>query len=219
MPTTDDPLQHVPSKRVARRDPENSRRTLIRATLDTIAESGITDTSVSKIVDHAGLSRGMIHLHFGGKQQLLAAAAQEFAEAYFTEMDQYVSRAGNDPEAIVRAVIQADLSDALMNEKSTRIWHAFRGAARGNEGIAKHSSTRDRRLRRMIETALRNIAEDSGAPDAEAIAHEATLGLLALLEGMWVDYLTNAPAFSRQAAKSIIMRFMNGLFPDHFCSD
>lgn len=205
--------------RSSKRDPENSKLALIAATLDTIAEIGITDTSISKIIDRAKLSRGMIHLHFGGKNQLLTAAAKAFGEAYFDELDGQIAHASDDPERLILAVIQADLSAPIMNERSTRIWHAFRGAASTNDGIAQYSSTRDKRLRATLHTAFRTIAEDYVTEDTSTLARDATFGLLVLLEGMWVDYLTNAHAFSRNIAVSIIRRFLNGLFPNHFRQD
>lgn len=204
------------SGRLTKRDPDSSRRALIAATLDTIAEIGITDTTVSKIIQRANLSRGMIHLHFGGKNQLLAAAAKSFAEEYFTEMDRLVQQAGSDPESIIMAVIQADLGDVLMTERSTRIWHAFRGAANTNDSIAVYSSTRDKRLRTTVHSAFKAIAKDYGESDDSNLARDATFGLLVLLEGMWVDYLSNANEFSREVATSIIRRFIKGLFPHHF---
>lgn len=219
MHATGEPVQRPEPKRLAKRNPENSRRILITATLDTIAESGITDTSVSKIVERAGLSRGMIHLHFGGKQQLLAAAARAFADAYYKELDRHIALAEPDPETVLRAVIRADLGKALLNERAVRIWHAFRGAAPTSEGIARFSSTRDRRLRNIIERSLREIGTGYGPACDPQLVQAATLGLLALLEGMWVDYLSNGRAFSRDAANVIILRFMKGLFPNHFGPD
>ena len=46
--------------RPARRNPEASRRALIEATLDCIAEDGIAETSVSRIIERAGLLRPSI---------------------------------------------------------------------------------------------------------------------------------------------------------------
>lgn len=204
------------ARKPAKRDPETNRGALIRATLDTIAESGISDTTVSNIIQRAKLSRGMIHLHFGGKEQLLGAAAEAFGQQYYRELDSYVARAGDDPEAIVMAVVQADLSEGVMNERSTRIWHAFRGAAPTHTDIAHYSSTRDKRLRATLHGAFKTIARDYGEAGDSVLARDATFGLLVMLEGMWVDYMSNADAFSREVATSIIRRFIKGLFPDHF---
>ena len=131
-------------------------------------------------------------------------------------LDQRIKDAGDDPEAIIMAVVRADLSEALMNERATRIWHAFRGAASSNEGIAAYSSTRDKRLRDTIHTAFKKIAASYDQGDNATLSRDATFGLLVLLEGMWVDYLSNANAFSRDVAISIVRRFIAGLFPDHF---
>ena len=204
------------AKRTTKRDPESSKRRLIEATLDTIAEIGITDTTVSKIIERADLSRGMIHLHFGGKSQLLTAAAKSFSEVYFSELDRFIRDADDDPESVIIAVVKADLSDALMNERSTRIWHAFRGFASSDASVAVYSSTRDKRLRALIHSAFEKIASDYGEEENSDLARDATFGLLVLLEGMWVDYLTNANAFSRNVAISIFRRFIAGLFPHHF---
>jgi len=206
----------TPHRRTARRDPEGSKAALIQATLDTIAEIGITETTVSRIINRAGLSRGMIHLHFGGKDKLLIAAVKATSEAYYKEVDRRVAMAGNNPANIVMAVIEADLSEELLNEKTVKIWHAFRGVASTNAEIAQYSSTRDKRLRRIIRSAFDEIARAEGQDNAPRLASDLTFGTLALLEGMWVDYMSNHDIFSRKTAISIICRFLAGPFPHHF---
>ena len=203
-------------KRAARRDPEGNKAVLIQATLDTIADIGITETTVSRIIDRAGLSRGMIHLHFGGKDQLLVAAVKATSMVYYQEVERRISQAGNKPADIILAVIEADLSEALLNEKSVKIWHAFRGEAITNAGIAQYSSTRDKRLRDIIRSAFDQIAKQEGLDNGHILARDVTFGTLALLEGMWVDFMSNQEVFSRKAAISIICRFLAGPFPRHF---
>ncbi len=203
-------------KRPSKRDPENAKRVLIRATLDTIAEIGITDTTVSKIIERAGVSRGMIHLHFGGKGMLLTAAAKFVSEEYYQEVDRRIQQAAKNPEAIIMAVIHADLSEVLMNTRSTRIWHAFRGIAGSNASIAVYSNTRDKRLRHLIRAAFDTLAKEYDQDEHATRARDATFGLLVMLEGMWVDYLSHPNEFSREVATSIVRRFMAGIFPRHF---
>lgn len=202
-------------KRGTKRDPEANKRLLIKATLDTIADIGITDTSVSRICERSGLSRGMIHLHFGGKDKLLAAAAQQFSAEYYTDMDR-LTDLGPDasPEDRIMAIIRADLSDVLLNPRSTKIWHAFRGVASSRPSIARYSSAQDEILVDTLRSAFQEIAERNGLdPD---LADDATSGTLALLEGMWVNYLTDMQGFSREGAVALIRRFLGGLYPDCF---
>ncbi|SPH24258.1 HTH-type transcriptional regulator BetI [Defluviimonas aquaemixtae] len=198
------------------RHPERNRQVLIAAALDSIAEHGITDTTVSRIIERAGLSRGMIHLHFGGKDNLLVAAAEAFSREYYDEMERQLAGKEGDPAALIMAVVRADLSEEILNGRSAAIWHAFRGRANAHEGIARYSDTRDRRLRGMIREAFVALAEANGITDGVTVARETTYGTLALLEGMWTDYLSHPKAFSRKDAERIIARFLAGIFPRHF---
>ncbi|MFN3209371.1 MAG: TetR family transcriptional regulator C-terminal domain-containing protein [Roseovarius sp.] len=195
------------------RQPENNRRLLIEATLDIVAAHGISETTVSRIIERAGLSRGMIHLHFAGKNNLMAAAAEAYNTAYYEEMERQIDGHSDDPVALLWAVVRADLSPQLLNGRSVRIWHAFRGVASVNPDIARFSDTRDLRLRKMLRGAFEAIAVTEGADDALMLSREATYGTLAMLEGMWTDYLTHMNEFSRADAEKIIFRFLSGLFP------
>lgn len=201
------------------RDPRRHRQVLLKATLDSLAEVGIAETTVSAIIHRAGLSRGMIHLHFGGKDGLLAAAAAAFSDEYYAEMDRQLARASGDPVEVILAVVRADLSPEILNERSVAIWHGFRGAARNNPEIARFSNTRDKRLRSMVCDAFDALLTEFSPNEDSIIANEVTLGTLALLEGMWVDYMTHPNAFSRETAARIIARFLNGIIPNSFKID
>ncbi|MFU1477964.1 TetR family transcriptional regulator C-terminal domain-containing protein [Roseovarius sp. C7] len=198
------------------RQPVKNRLLLIEATLDTIATHGITETTVSRIIDRAGLSRGMIHLHFGGKDNLLVAAAQAFNEAYYDEMERQVSGLGDDPTEIVMGVVRADLSAALLNERSAKIWHAFRGVASANPDIARFSDTRDYRLRQTLRQVFDRIVREEGREAEQTLARDATYGTLVMMEGMWTDFLTHMSGFDRGEAERIVRRFLKGLFPSSF---
>ncbi len=198
------------------RQPEKNRQLLIDATLDTIAIHGITETTVSRIIERAALSRGMIHLHFGGKDNLLVAAAQAFNEAYYDEMERQMAGLPDAPAETVMAIVRADLSAELLNERSAKIWHAFRGVASANPEIARFSDTRDFRLRQTLRQVFDRIADGEGHAADSRLARDATYGTLVMMEGMWTDFLTHMDAFDRTEAERIVRRFLTGLFPDSF---
>ena len=217
MEISDKSVDEKTRKRASKRDPKVHKQVLIKATLDTIAEIGITDTSVSRIVERAGLSRGMIHLHFGGKDKLLTAAAQQFSADYYADMDRLTDLGPNaSAEDRVMAIVRADLSEVLLNPRSTKIWHAFRGVASSHEGIARYSSTQDEKLVATLRLAFSELAGDCDS--TATLTEDATNGTLALLEGMWVNYLTNMDGFSREGAVALIRRFLSGLFKQSFNS-
>jgi TetR/AcrR family transcriptional repressor of bet genes len=204
----------MPGKREQNR--EQNRQALIEAVLDSVSEKGISETSVSEIIQRAGLSRGMIHLHFGGKDNLLAAAAQSSSEEYYDGLEALLQAGGDSPQERIEMIVRGDLSEPVLNRRNVSIWYAFRGEARNRTAIAEYSDTRDARLRNMILDAFTRIVRETGGKDAALAARDATHGTIALMEGMWTDYLLHPDRFDRDEALRIVFRFLAALFPAHF---
>ncbi len=195
---------------------EQNRQALIDATLDSIAEIGIAQTSVSEIIRRANLSRGMIHLHFGSKDNLFIAAVMQTGEVYYEHLEKFLANAGNPAQKRLAAIVDCDLDKKVLNKRSISIWYAFRGEAREGNAISNYTDTRDKRLNTLIYKLCRELADIEGIAEPALVARDATHGTLALLEGMWTDFLLHPNAFDRKRAKRIIFRFLSALFPMHF---
>lgn len=195
---------------------ERNRLTLIEAVLDSVAEKGISETSVSEIIQRAELSRGMIHLHFGGKDNLVDEAARYSSEQYYNGIYSLLETTGQTGQEHIEMIVRGDLSENILNKKNVSIWYAFRGEARNREAIAAFSDTRDAKLRNMVYNAFARIAKEAEIEQPAQIARDATHGTLAMLEGMWTDYLLHPDSFDRTEATRIIFRFLSAMFPDHF---
>lgn len=195
---------------------EQNRLALIEAVLDSVAEKGISETSVSEIIQRAGLSRGMIHLYFGGKDNLVHAAAHHSSEEYYDGLEALLQTAGESGQERIEMIVRGDLSERVLNRRNVSIWYAFRGEARNRKAIAEYSDTRDGRLRDMILNAFTGIVREAGAADPAGVARDVTHGTLALLEGMWTDYLLHPDRFDREEAMRIVFRFLAAMFPAHF---
>lgn len=204
------------SRQPRRYSSEQSRRLLIEATLESIVDVGFSSTSISEIVTRANLSRGMVHLYFDNKESLLVAAAKHAAMVYYRNLSDQLEPAGSRPQDIIETVVRTDLGEILLNDRTVKIWFAFRGEAHANKAITQFSDTRDDQLRDMIFDAFVELAADQGEPEPDRFARDTTHGTLALLEGMWTDYLLHSDSFSRNSAARIIFRFLSALYPRHF---
>jgi len=195
---------------------QDNRQTLIDATLASIAEIGLIRTSVSEIISRAGLSRGMIHLHFNGKDNLLAAAAKHASERYYKRLDRHLSKTRQEPQYRIEALILCDLSEEGLSEDIVRITHEFQAATRALPKLAPFSDTRDVRLRRYFEEAFMEIMACQSEPDAQQVSQDITTGLVATMEGFWIDFLLHPQDFDRDRAARIVFRMLAGLLPDCF---
>lgn len=203
-------LEKTQGKRAAAK--ERSRRALIDAALEVVAEFGVSGASVARIRVKAGLSQGMINMHFDNKENLLLEAAHFMADQYYAELFRHMERAGDAPEQKLKAMIDADLSEAVLNRKSIALLFAFRGEARSGSAFIQYSDTRDRKLNDLYISACLPLLGGDRRRNREAmdIAH----GVIALLEGMWSDYFLHSDHFDREAAKRVIFRFLAAIFPN-----
>ena len=84
-----------PSNREARKNA--NRQKLIEATIDCIAELGLSDTTVGAVVRRAGLSQGIVNLHFDTKEALLAETLRFLSAEWEAAWRDRFDRAAPDP--------------------------------------------------------------------------------------------------------------------------
>ena len=210
-----EPVQFSTRRNTAKKN----KQALIDATLDSIAEVGIAATSVSEIIQRASLSRGMIHLHFGSKDNLLIEAVKQTGEAYYRNLDHALSKSGPSSQERIVSVINCDLGEQALNHRSINIWNAFRGEARERSKIAQYTDTRDKKLNTLLFKEFLVLAKEESYPDATQVALDATHGLLAMMEGFWTDYLLHPDAFDRARCKTVALRFLSLMFPGSINQD
>ena len=184
-----------------------NKQRLIDATLEALVQFGYADASISKIIRIAGLSRGMVHLHFENKDALLTAAAQRASEDYYASFEHWLRHVPATPEERIVAIIEHDLSPDVMNEKNICTWYELRGAARTRPNIGQFTGTRDAQLESAYATAFGAMTDD------KALIKDATYGAISLSEGIWIDFMLNPTQFDRNAARRIVFRFLGSLFP------
>ncbi len=186
---------------------ERNRQRLVDATLQALAQYGYADASISKIIEIADLSRGMVHLHFENKNALLAAAAKQASEEYYAGFEDWLKDTPADPQARLDAIVDYDLSPNVLNEKNICTWYELRGAARTSPTIGQFTGTRDAQLENIYAEIFGVMTAD---PD---LIQDAVYGTISLSEGIWIDFMLNPSDFDHAAAKRVIFKFLCGLFP------
>ena len=58
------------------------RKQLIQATIKCIAKNGLSSTTMADVTQQAGLSMGIINLHFQSKEKLLIETLQYISDEY-----------------------------------------------------------------------------------------------------------------------------------------
>lgn len=192
--------------------PKSDRRlALIEATMRSILDVGVTGTTVTTIMQRAGLSRGMLHLYFKNKDELIEATAQYFSEEYYRKFRVFVDAAGDDPARKLEAMIDADLSEEILNLETVVVWNALRSLAHTNGAVRSFTTTRDQSLHDIYKETFEALLGNSTSDPTKA--SDLAIGTLAILEGMWSDFFLYPETFNRKTAKRIVSRLISAQVP------
>ncbi len=198
----------APKPRFARQAPEVRRQALIDATIECLKRYGHEGLSIRTISAQAGVSVGLINHHFPNKDELVAAAYRHINSELVVGMQAAVARAGNSPQARMRAFLEAWFSTPSLDADALAVWVVFWGLYRHSRLIQRvHRETYQgyvSLLRGMLAELLpqarasRNARGRRGARRAGAMPVDlrlAAIGLTALLDGLWLEWCLEPGTF------------------------
>ena len=193
---------------------ERHRRALIKATADAILEHGLAQVSISRILERAGLSRGMINLHFQSKTNLMIEVLRQASDDYVAHWQRALDAAGPRPEERLRAIVEADFDPAVLNRRMMAIWTAFRSEAQSRPDYLPFIDSRDSRLHGTLEQICVELCHGGAYPAVDPKL--AAQAFTALLEGLWNDFHLYPDGFDRNEARRVVLHMARAFFPRHF---
>lgn len=154
------------------------RHALITAVVDTIHDCGARHVTMGEIAKRAGVSPGLAHHYFGGKDELLYATMRYLLTELGNDIRTRLIKA-ETPRQRVQAIIQGNLSDAQRKPAVISAWIAFYDLAKNDVHACRLLTLYARRLRSNLIYSLSNLTDkDHAAFIAEGIA--------ALIDGLWI---------------------------------
>ena len=173
-----------PSRRLYRRESEESRRSaLIAATQDLVAEGGPGAATVRAIAERAGVTPGLIRHYFQSKDELTRAAYRALMDGMTAKGSDAIEGVGAGPEERLAAFIAASLRPPVLDAGAVVLWAGYMHKVRSDpELMSVHESSYlayRNALQELIETLPR--ATRPGQTRTEAIACNA------LIDGLWVE--------------------------------
>lgn len=171
------------------------RRQLIDATIASIHEEGLANTTLSQISRRAGLSTGIVSHYFQDKAGLLHATMRSLTESLRQRVIEYLGRA-RTPEARVLAVIDASFAPDQCAPEVVTAWLSFWAQVGQSGELARIQRIYERRLASNLLEALRRLL-----PAGEA--GRLAAGLAALIDGLWLRCALTGGALAPDAARAL----------------
>jgi TetR/AcrR family transcriptional repressor of bet genes len=193
---------------------EERQQQLIQATIRSVASNGLSDTTMSTVSREAGLSQGIINLHFQSKDRLLVETLRFLSEQYRLAWEKAISKAGDSPADKLAAMVATDFKPPVCDRNKLAVWFAFWGESKSRPTYRKICALSDMAYRAEMVQVCEELAERGGYEDIDAKSVAA--GLSAMTSGLWLDLLTNPRSMTRDRAKQICMSYLAATFYKHY---
>ena len=193
---------------------EERREQLIQATISSVADRGLADTTIATVAQEAGLSQGIVNLHFRSKVGLLTETLRYLADEYRNACQEAAAIGAVSPVEGLLAMVELDFRRTICSRDKLAVWFAFWGERRFRPTYRRICAERDRSYDDMVRVICARLCEEGGYAEVEpALVAD---GLSALTDGLWLDLLVRPESMSRERAKLITLRYLADVFPRHF---
>ncbi len=200
------------SKRTANR--KLRRQQLIAAAVKCIARKGIGSTTTGDVASEAGLSQGIINLHFESKDNLLSEALRHLSDEYRTQFDRVLKISGPAAADKLRALMKLDLSPAICDRRKIAVWFAFWGEVKWRPAYRSICEESDEYYDAVTERLCDELVADGRYQEVTG-AGVATV-LTSMTNGLWLSCLVSPKLFNRRKAMDSIDEYLRCVFPKHF---
>ena len=200
------------SRRTASR--EARRQQLIDATMKCIARKGMSSTTLSDVAKEAGLSQGIVNLHFESKDNLLAETLATLAGEYREKFDKALRNAGPGPADKLWAIMEHDLRPSICNRAKLAVWFAFWGEVKSRPTYQRMCAEWDQRYDDVVAELCDEIVAEGAYKNVSGASVAYTLA--PMINGFWLSCLISPQSWSRDAAKTAVMNYLSSMFPDHY---
>jgi TetR/AcrR family transcriptional regulator, transcriptional repressor of bet genes len=180
---------------------EHRRSELIDAAIASIAEHGLSDTTLATIANQAGVSPALVNHYFDGKEELLEATLRRITRD-LARMIRSQTPPNPTPHQRLYAVIDGSLLPQHMRPGAILAWHSFWSHFPINPRLSRLQRTINRRFRSNIKYALKELLPE---PRAE----EVYLGLYAMIDGFWLRQFIDPDSFDMVVARRLCREYLH----------
>jgi TetR/AcrR family transcriptional repressor of bet genes len=200
------------SRRTATR--ERRRQQLIDATMKCIGRKGMASSTLSDVAKEAGLSQGIVNLHFESKDNLLTETLRHVADEYKTQFNKALEKSGPTPAEKLLALMELDLRPSICDRGKIAVWFAFWGEVKSRPTYRKICDESDRYYDSIVEGLCAEIIADGDYKNVSASAIANALS--SMTNGFWLSCLISPQSWNRAEAMEAVMSFLRSLFPQHY---
>jgi TetR/AcrR family transcriptional regulator, transcriptional repressor of bet genes len=187
------------------------RQALIDATITSIAEFGLSGTTMARVTEIAGTSIGLANFHFDSKERLFESVLQFLADE---ERDLWQKRNGDPtltPAERLIAIVDARFHPQSCDRQKLAVWFAFWGDAGARDIYRRIVGDTDEERLEATVAIIHGLGHFPASIRLDA--RQTALGLEAFYDGLWLNLLLYPDDFERLACRQRAIEHLAALFP------
>lgn len=155
------------------------KQQLIEATLASIDEFGLYQTTITTISKKAGLSSGIINHYFGGKQPLIEATVRYLLDQLNQSLIDLTAGRTVTARERLDLIVESNFSYFQRSQPATKAWLSFWEQSLHNKALARLQHINNRRLLSNLRYSFKQLL-----PKEQA--NEAAQATAAMIDGFWL---------------------------------
>ena len=181
------------------------RDALVKATISEIGRAGSLDVTVAQIARRAGMSSGLAHHYFGGKDQIFIAAMRHILGIYGAQVRRALAVA-KGPRARLEAIIRASFEAGNFRSEVISAWMNFYVQAQTSDGAKRLLHIYQARLRSNLMHDLRPLFGARSPVLADNIA--------ALIDGLYIRHALHGVDPDGKAASERVLEYLDTMISE-----
>lgn len=179
------------------------RQQLINATLESVAQYGLQNTTIITISRIAGLSSGIISHYFGGKQELVEATVKHLLDQLKSALLERISQPHLSATERLEMIIEANFTRLQRSAPATKTWLSFWAQSMHQPGLARLQHINSKRLYSNLLFSFRQLLTDD-------LAITAAKQTAAMIDGFWLrSALSPRPEAEFKQAEQLCKKFIS----------
>ncbi|MGY9024964.1 MAG: TetR family transcriptional regulator C-terminal domain-containing protein [Candidatus Pelagibacterales bacterium] len=185
---------------------------LVDATIESISQRGLSETTIAHVSTLAGVSQGYAHFRFKSKENLLISSLQYLSNEYMDSWSRIFEEENLPALDRLIKIIENDFHSRIASRKKIAVWFSFYSEVKFIPAYQSICQDQDKVYFDQLKKVLEGVIGDNSYKDLDA--SEISETYLALVDGLWQKILFDRKNYSNEFCKGLVYKYFRSIFPN-----
>ncbi|MDG1996457.1 MAG: TetR family transcriptional regulator C-terminal domain-containing protein [Emcibacteraceae bacterium] len=186
----------------------DKKQLFIDATICSLANHGYKGTTVRQIAKYAGLTPGLLTHYYEGKEVLIAESYKYLSQRFLDDFHRSIEGGEKDPIKALRTFFKNIFGPDNLGSSFLRIWLSFWTLTLTEPSLRKTHKEIQSQYILSIEKLLNAAYKLNDVGKSPKNSHELAIGIMAILDGLWLECCLDPDALSQNDNLKIAYNFV-----------